>query len=175
MKTLVWIIGKPGSGKSTIGHSLASLNGIAHLSYGELLKETRPNPSDLGYSMEDRRKVNQIILAKSQNYSVTVVDGNPYSKLGFGFVNQMEKAFNKIHIILLSLADNEALVRLNQRNREVLIHDGATQKDRLKNFNKNVQPLIDGYRKNHLIIEIDVTKMTLDEIRKKVVEVIGDF
>lgn len=86
MKTLVWIIGKPGSGKSTIGNSLASLQGIAHLSYGELLKKIQPNPSDFGYSTKDRETVNQIILEKSQNYSVTVVDGNPYSKLGFGFL-----------------------------------------------------------------------------------------
>jgi len=174
MKTFVWIIGKPGSGKTTIGDSLLKLkDDIVHYSYGQLLKEIQPNPSAEGYSMEDRQKVNEIILHASKDYSIVVVDGNPYSQIGFGFIDQIREGFDQIKVIHLCIDDQEALLRLKQRGREVLEHDGSLQEDRIKNFNEKLLPLIQEYGRSHDITEIKVGKDdSVEVIVQKVFEAI---
>jgi adenylate kinase family enzyme len=170
MKTFVWIIGKPGSGKTTIGDAISNLkDGIVHYSYGQLLKEIQPNPPADGYSMVDREKVNEIILQASQNHSIVVVDGNPYSQIGFGFIEQIRSGFDQIKVIHLCINDQEALSRLKQRGREVLAHDGSLQEDRIKNFNERLLPLIQEYCKRSPVTEIDVSSSdSIDEVTQKV-------
>lgn len=172
MKTFVWIIGKPGSGKTTIGDCLLKLKDeIVHYSYGQLLKEMQPNPPAEGYSREDRQKVNEIILHASKDYSIVVVDGNPYSQIGFGFIDQIRGGFDQIKVIHLCINDQEALFRLQQRGREVLAHDGSLQEDRIENFNEKLLPLIQEYSKRSPVIEIYVNADdSVDEITKKVFE-----
>jgi adenylate kinase family enzyme len=137
VKKLIWIIGKPGSGKTTIGHTLSELKeGVVHFSYGQLLKEVQPNPGVDGYSMQDREKVNEIIIQASLNYVVVVIDGNPYSQIGFGFIDQIRHGFDEVKVVHLCISDSQALSRLEERGREVLAHDGAVQADRIKNFNE---------------------------------------
>ncbi len=164
MKKFVWIIGKPGSGKTTVGDYLGEASDTIHLSYGELLKNVQLNPSAEGYSMEDRQKANEIILEASKKHSVIVVDGNPYSKIGFGFLNQIKAGFDTIHIVHLLLDDTDALFRLNNRNREVLAHDGSSQEERIRNFNTKLLPLIEEYKRDKVISEIAVGGLSPQEV-----------
>jgi adenylate kinase family enzyme len=174
MKTFVWIIGKPGSGKTTVGDSLSKLKeAIEHFSYGQLLKEVQPDPQEGGYSMEDREKVNEIILRASQSHSVVVVDGNPYSQIGFGFIDQIRKGFDQVKVIHLCINDETALLRLNRRGREVLAHDGSEQKDRVISFNEKLLPLIQEYSRSYDITEIKVDESdSIEDIAKRVLEAI---
>jgi len=172
MKKFVWIIGKPGSGKTTVGDYLAEANGVTHLSYGELLKKVQPAPSEDGYSMEDRQKVNKIILNASKTHSITVVDGNPYSKIGFGFLDQMRKDFDALYVVHLIIADKEALHRLKNRNREVLQHDGDSQVERIQNFNTKLLPLIKEYKRDNVVYEIAVGGLSSEEVSQIILKTI---
>ena len=164
MKTLIWIIGKPGSGKTTAGNLLGETAGAKHFSYGQLLKEVQPNPSDRGYSAEDREKVNAMLVLAGTSHDMIVVDGNPYAKIGFGFLGQVETFFDRVIVVHLLMTDKAALARLMDRNREVLAHDGSSQKDRIDNFNKNLLPQIVDYAKTHPIFEIDVGDRAATEV-----------
>ena len=164
MKTLIWIIGKPGSGKTTVGSILGKTSGTKHFSYGQLLKEAQPNPSLKGYSAEDREKVNEILVLASNSHHMIVVDGNPYAKIGFGFLGQVKKFFDSVTVVHLLMTDEAALARLIDRNREVLAHDGSSQKDRVDNFNKNLLPLIVEYATTHSVFEIEVGDSAAKEV-----------
>ena len=120
--------------------------------------------------MEDRKKVNEIIIKTSKTHSIVVVDGNPYSKIGFGFLDQIEKSFDQMYIFHLCVSDDVALSRLEKRNREVLAHDGASQKERVDNFNNNLLPLIEGYKRDghRHVTEIVVTDMETGEIVQEI-------
>jgi len=172
MKRLVWLIGKPGSGKTTVGELISQEQDIVHFSYGQLLKQVQPNPGMDGYSLEDREKVNQILIEASRANEIVFVDGNPYSQLGFGFLKQIEKDFDEIITIELLIDDTEALARLNERNREVVAHDGNSQQERLDAFNNKLKPLIDRNRDLHGIKNIDVNSLTPDEVSKEIKEII---
>ena len=175
MKTLVWIIGKPGSGKTTIGHALAELKaGVVHFSYGQLLKEVQPNPGVDGYTMIDREQVNEIILRASLDYSVVVIDGNPYSQIGFGFIDQIRQGFDEVKVVHLCISDSQALSRLEERGREVLAHDGVVQADRIKNFNEKLLPLIQEAGTRFNITDVEVgAEDSLPDITEKVGRIIG--
>jgi adenylate kinase family enzyme len=172
MKKFVWIIGKPGSGKTTVGDCLAERNDSMHLSYGELLKNVQPHPAADGYSMEDREKVNEIILEASKNHSTIVVDGNPYSKIGFGFLEQIKSGFDALYIVHLLINDTDALLRLENRNRKVLAHDGSSQKERIQNFNTKLLPLIEEYKGDGIVNEIAVDGLSSQEVSEIIFKII---
>lgn len=172
MKTFVWIIGKPGSGKTSVGDFLVNLNkNIVHYSYGELLKKVQPSPGLEGYTLIDRQRVNEIIIEAGRDYSVVVVDGNPYSQVGFGFIEQIENNFDQVKVVYLDVDDKTALARLHNRGREVLVHDGTTQEDRINNFNQKLLPLIEEYSNDHSVVTIKVEEGDLVEVvAKRVLE-----
>ncbi len=168
MKTLVWIIGKPGSGKTTIGQSISkSMNEAIHFSYGQILQEVRPNLSVKGYTIEDRKKADLIILKASNNYQVIIVD----SQVGFGLIERIKDFFDEVKVIYLCLEDSEALLRLKLRDRKILVHEGSTHEDRIKSFNEKQLPLIKKYRESFDIKEIGVNSDdSIDDIVHKVLK-----
>ncbi|MBP6888881.1 MAG: hypothetical protein KBC21_04270 [Candidatus Pacebacteria bacterium] len=68
------------------------------------------------------------------------MSGNSYTPTSF---SDMKKLTTSLRVVHFSAPDPLVLKRLNARSREVFIHDGASQEERLKKFNDNVQPLID--------------------------------
>jgi len=168
MKTFVWLIGKPGSGKTTVGNFLAQSDGIVHFSSSALLKEVQPNPGPEGYSMEDRKKVLEVYFKARDQYDVIIVDGNPYSEMGLHIIDLIAPYFDATHIIHLTIDDDKALARLTERDREVLAHDGTTEEDRLKRFNIKLLPLIEAYKQYEKVIEIDVGDSNSEAVAQKI-------
>ncbi len=167
MNTLVWLIGKPGSGKTTVGQSIAKLKPDAvHFSYGRLLEEVRPNPSIEGYTLEDRKKADQIILNARSTYPVIILD----SQVGYGLIERIKDFFDEVKVIHLCLEDSEALLRLQLRDRKILMHDGSTHADRIKSFNERQLPLILGYKESLDVTEISIKPDdSIDDVVQKVV------
>lgn len=171
----ILIIGKPGSGKTTVGNLLSNGDNIGHFSYGQLLRDIQPNPPLEGYSTEDREKVDQLLIQASDAFTTIIVDGNPYSKIGFGFLDRIEKFFNRVLVFHLLINDRQALARLEGRNREVSAHDGTSQKERIDNFDQKILPLIQKYKEGHTINEIDVSEMTTEQVARSIMSLSGDF
>lgn len=141
MKTgLVWLIGKPGSGKTTVGEYLSlSHDHIEYYSFSALLKQFQKEVGEDGFHQETRDKV-YTLLADLSARKLVIVSGNPYTPTSFGDMKKLTSLFRVIHF---SAPDTLVLERLNERGRVVFVHDGSSQEERLKKFNDNVQPLID--------------------------------
>lgn len=137
---LVWLIGKPGSGKTTVGSLVASLHDdTEYYSFSSLLKEFQKEIGPDGFLQETREQVYQFLSDRSTT-KLVIVSGNPYTSTSFSDMKRLATFFQ---VVCFSAPDKLVLQRLNNRNREIFIHDGASQVDRLERFNKNIQPLIE--------------------------------
>lgn len=169
MKTgLVWLIGKPGSGKTTVGGHLAYLyEYIEYYSFSTLLKEFQKEVGDEGFHQETRDKVYSL-LAELSGRKLVIVSGNPYTSRSFNDMKKLTLSFSVIHF---SAPDHLVLERLNARGREVFIHDGSSQEERLKKFNNNVQPLIDEVLKE-IGTTIKVEGKTKEDLADEVISLV---
>lgn len=164
MKTLIWLIGKPGAGKTTVGEILGnSIVGAKHFSFGQLLREIEPNPSLQGYSDESRKKVRETIIGAASTYRVVVVDSNPYSR-GFLFIDLMRPHFEVMKVFNLTVTDDVARTRLDGRGRKVLLHDGASEEERIGKFNREIAPVIRECHDAYGVCDIDVSNKTPEQV-----------
>ncbi len=114
MKVLVWLIGKPGAGKTTVGEMIErKIAGAKHFSFGQLLREIEPDPSPQGYSDESRKQVRERIIGASASHPLVIVDSNPYIR-GFFFVDLMRSHFDVVKVFQLVVADDVAHARLER-------------------------------------------------------------
>ena len=165
MKTLVWLMGKPGSGKSTVGKLLQEkIENCSHFSFGELLKEMQKTPAPEGYTLDDQQRVYDFIKDRVPGNNVLVIDCNPYPPKRSGEHEQLDYLFDEVVNINLICSDEEGLSRLESRGREILAHDGSKSEDRLNNFNNVVLPEIEKSRALSNIIDISTERSSPEEI-----------
>lgn len=163
---LVWLIGKPGTGKTTVGKLVESArSGTVYYSFSDLLKKFQPGINKDGFTQDTRDKVYSF-LSKESKLKTVIVSGNPYTKNTF---NEMNKIDQGIIVFNFEISDNEAIKRLMLRGREVFKHDGNSEKERLDGFNKNVLPEIEKISKDRRVYTLDVENKTPLEV-KKIVE-----
>ncbi len=167
---LVWLIGKPGSGKTTVGEHLASMyNNIAYYSFSSLLKEFQSEVGEEGFRQDTRDKVYRVLTELSSR-KLVMVSGNPYTATSFLDMKKLSDTFKVVHFFA---PDHIVLERLVARNREVFFHDGTSQKERLEKFNKEVQPRIE-----QIIDECGVTVFvegkTKEDIAKEIMTYFSD-
>lgn len=169
MKTgLVWLIGKPGSGKTTVGEYIAEQNdGIEYYSFSSLLKKFQENIGPEGFFQETREKAYDL-LREISNTKLVIVSGNPYTKATF---LDMKRITERLDVVYLDAPDELVMERLTLRNRDVLVHDGASQKERLEKFNENVIPLINEIL-NQIGTAIQVEGKTKEQVAGEVISVV---
>ena len=166
MKTLFWVLGKPGCGKTTVANLIETLEGANLFSYGRLLEQVQPQPDSGGYKIEDYKKVVQVVTETSFVNPNIIVDGNPYSKEGFESLSQIGKSFDEVKLVHLIVSDETASQRLESRS--LPIHDEEGQQVRIDNFNQNLLPMIIEYGKRNRVIEIDTEELPPDLIVSKI-------
>ena len=165
MKNKLLFIGPPGAGKGTQANLFCKKYGIDHLSTGDLLRDEVSSGSLLGIKAAEIMNQGELV---SDELVLSIVEGRLVnSKKGWlldGFprnvnqANSLKQLLEKIHqpletVISIKIADDFLIKRLLARgrdddNEEVIIN-------RLKIYRDKTSPLIDLYRKQGILKEID--------------------
>ena len=160
----VVIIGIQGAGKSTQGNLISKKFNIPYLSSGHIFREMAKEKTPLGRYMKEvlnsgslvpDNKVLPIVeeyLKKPEYQRGYVLDGFPRT------VPQAKKFTNGVDIVIyLKVSDKEALWRLSGRFDDSIRQDNTLQalRKRIDSFHKHTAPVLDHYRHQHLLVEVD--------------------
>ncbi len=169
------LIGIQGAGKSTQGNLLSEKLNIPYLSTGHIFRDLAKEKTKVGRYIKEIMNAGYLIpdsktLSIVSDYLKRPEYKNGYIMDGFPRTTKQAEAFNeKIDCVFyLKVSDKEALWRLSYRNEagredETL---GAVRK-RIELFHKLTEPVIDFYRKHHLLFEIDGEK-SIEDISKEI-------
>ncbi len=173
------LIGAPGAGKGTIANQLKEKYHFKHISTGDILRKEINSNSLLGQEVKNILATGKLV---SDDIMVDIIKKNVADKEqsyildGFPRTKKQAEALVTImkidHVLSVSLSDEEALVRLlnrrddkgekrNDDNEEVI-------KNRLKVFHQEIDPLINYYLEQKIIITID-GRGSMEEVFAKVV------
>lgn len=159
-------LGAPGVGKGTVAAILADKKGMKHISTGEIFRNEIANETELGLKVKallaageyvPDEVTNAIVKGVLQSAEVQakgfILDGYPRT------INQAEFLKNngiKIDAaVLLSAPDELVIKRLLGRGRA---DDNAEIiENRIKVYNEKTMPLIDFYKNENLLVDIDAT------------------
>jgi adenylate kinase len=177
------LLGIQGSGKSTQGNLLRKTLGLPYLSTGHIFRKLAKEHSPEGRYIKELMNAGFLIPDNQVLQIVSKYLRRPEYKKGYildGFprtVKQAESFENGIdRVIHLRVSDREALwrlaYRLNDDNRE----DDTLQaiKKRIESYHKFTDPVLDYYRKKHMLIEID-GEQSIDTIHKEMLDGLKDI
>ena len=165
MKNKLLFLGPPGAGKGTQANLFCKKYGLVHLSTGDLLRDEVSSGSVLGLKAAEVMNKGELV---SDELVLSIVEGRLLNTnegwLLDGFprnVNQANSLANLLEklkqplegVILIKIADDYLIKRLLERgrkddNEQVIIN-------RLKIYRDKTSPLIDLYKKQGILKEIE--------------------
>lgn len=163
------ILGPQGSGKGTQAKLLAEKYGLTHISTGDLLRQEIASGSDFGQSLKETLDRGELV---SDEVLFSILEKAPLNT-GNGFIldgtprnlyqaENLEKILQKINlhvdkVILLDLPYEESIQRMLKRAEiEHRADDNLeTIKTRLAIYDQDTKPVIDFYRQQGKVLEID--------------------
>lgn len=175
------LIGIQGSGKSTQGNILSERLHIPYLSSGHIFRQMAAEKTswgryvketlNAGYLIPDEKAIPIIeeYLAKPEYKNGYILDGFPRTtKQAEDFTNGVER------VIYLKVNDKEALWRLSGRIEEGIREDNTLQaiRKRIKLFHDVTEPVLDYYRKQRRLLEVDGEK-TIEEVTAQILSGLG--
>jgi adenylate kinase len=175
------LIGIQGSGKSTQGNLLSKQLGIPYLSTGHIFREIAKKKTKLGSFVKlvmtsgllipDDKTIEIVntYLSRAEYKKGYILDGFPRT------VQQAEEFKNNVDkVIHLEVPDKEALWRLSHRVSEEKRDDDTLDalRKRIELFHTNTSKVIEYYRKQGKLIEIDGTK-DIKEVNKDILNSLG--
>lgn len=183
------IFGSPGAGKGTQAKIIATDQGLSHLSSGQLSRQMLNN-KQLGKKIKNYMDKGQLIpnsiiikivedyIEKNKKELGFIFDGYPRT---LGQAKELDrlarKSKTKIDLVInLKLEQSEALKRILKRGQNSGRSDDnlKTIETRLKVYKKLTEPILDYYKANGILREVDgrqpITKIA-KEIKKIIKEV----
>ena len=166
------MLGMSGSGKSTQAVILSKNLGIPHISTGDIFRELEQNNTPLGVRVRDALKSGQLV---NDQDAIDVIDQHLERVAGGkGFILdgaprdlfQAEHSSTPVDVaIYIKLSDEEGIKRLNERGRKYDSPDLI--KERLVVYHKLTEPVLDFFRKQNKLIEIDGS-LSVEEIAHQI-------
>ena len=170
------LIGIQGAGKSTQGNLLRDKLNIPYLSTGHIFREMAKEKTSLGryikeimnagFLIPDEKTVEIVseYLKKSEYKNGYILDGFPRT---LDQVKMFENGVDKV--VHFKVSDREALWRLSYRNGEGREDETLTAiRKRIELFHKLAEPVLDFYRQNGTLVEID-GEQSIEEIHKEII------
>jgi adenylate kinase len=164
------LLGPPGSGKGTQGAVLRANFGIPHVSSGDLLRAAVRDGTDLGKKakafMDAGELVPDALVLAMMNERLEKTDcRNGFLLDGFPRTVAQAEALTRVlaergapieHVVSLAVTEEEVVARLRgRREQEGRSDDGDdTVKQRLRVYFAETAPLLDYYRKQGILREI---------------------
>ncbi len=165
MKKKLLFLGPPGAGKGTQANLFCKKYGLVHLSTGDLLRDEVSSGSALGIKAAEIMNKGELV---SDELVLSIVEGRLVNiKEGWlldGFprnvnqANSLKNLLEKINqplegVILIKVADDYLIKRLVERGRQDDNEEVIT--NRLKIYREKTSPLIDLYKKQGILEEIE--------------------
>ena len=163
MKKIWFILGYPGSGKSTLCRNLK----YKHLPLGKLLRQNTEYKDIIQHCMQTGQLISPNITISVLQKALAdfpegtiLIDGFPRNLDNVQSWNK-EVNINIKGVIFLNCPENICLERLSQRNRTD-DHENCIRQ-RLLSFTIDTVPVINYYQEQNLVYKIDSTSDTLVE------------
>lgn len=174
------IIGIQGSGKSTQGNLLSKQLGIPYLSTGHIFRQLAKENTKLGHYIKVVMNTGLLIPDEKTIEVVNSYLKRPEYKKGYildGFprtIKQAEKFSNNVDkVIYLEVPDKEAIYRLVYRNSESRQDETIPAiKKRIESFKKFTLPVLEFYRKQNKLIELDGMQ-TIEIVNQEILKSLG--
>lgn len=174
------LIGIQGSGKSTQGNLLSKQLDIPYLSTGHIFRQLAKEKTKLGSYIKvvmntgllipDEKTIEIVhsYLSRPEYKKGYILDGFPRTlKQAEEFINNVDK------VIYLEISDKEAIYRLVYRNSEVREDETIPAiKKRIEQFKKFTLPVLDYYRKEKKLVEIDGSQ-TIEAVNQEILKNLG--
>jgi adenylate kinase len=173
------LIGIQGAGKSTQGNLLSQQLKIPYLSTGHIFREIAKETTPLGKNVKLLMTSGKLIPDDEVIEIVNSYLSKPGYKRGYildGFprtLAQAKKFSNNVdRVIEVHIPDKEALWRLAYRNEKRDDDTIEAIKKRIELFKKFTQPVLDYYKKEKKLIEIDGTQ-SVKEVNDEILKSLG--
>ncbi len=184
------LFGPPGAGKGTQAARLVARHGFAHISTGDMLRAAVAAGSELGRQVKaimDRGELvpDELILALVRERLQqpdcargVILDGFPRTLAQAKALDRLLAELGRRidAVIALEVPDEVLLSRIENRIRET---GGArsddnvdTLKRRLEVYHQQTRPLLDYYRRQGLLYEVDGTR-TIEEVARSIEDVLA--
>jgi len=177
------LLAPPGAGKGTQGARLAAQLGVRHIASGELLREQVRRGTPLGAQAADYLDRGELVpdalvlellrpvLAEAAAAGGYVLDGFPRN------LTQAEQSSVPLDaVVFLSVRTEELVRRLLHRARQQGRSDDNEQviRRRLDLYTSKTAPLVDYYRKQDLLVEVD-GEQPMDKVTDQIVAALAEL
>lgn len=177
-------LGPPGSGKGTQSEFVCEALGIPQISTGEMLRAAVAAGSELGQKVESIMNSGALVsdeliaevvkdrLAQDDAQQGFLLDGyprtGPQAETLSGILE--ESGIELDHVVLIDVPEEELIARAVARGREDDKEEVVRERQRV--YREKTAPLIDYYRAQGLIREVDGNR-PIDEVTTALMEAIG--
>jgi adenylate kinase len=181
-------MGPPGAGKGTQADIIRGKFGIPQISTGEILRSAVKNSTPMGIEAKKFMDAGDLVpdvvvigiirdrLAESDCASGFILDGFPRTVEQAEALSKILREMKKdLHAVVnLTVPEPELIQRLLGRaEKEGRADDNeSTIKNRLQTYNEKTFPLIDYYRKEGILKEVDGVG-SLEEITEEILKALG--